>query len=742
MKVLYGALLSCAWACCAVAQTPHLVSGRVTEAGTSVALSDVEVSLPELHLGTVSDSTGRFVLSVPVSGRFVVQFTRLGHESRFMLLHLGQDDPAALDVQLVRRTLELRQAEVIGTQVLAPERVDRSVVQLAPRESTRQGALSLSDAIATLPGVSQLTTGPGISKPVVRGLSGNRVQVNMLGQRFDNQQWQDEHGLGLSDLGIGSVQVIKGPAALQYGSDAVGGVVNVREEAPAPVGTRIQQARLGVFGNTGGISVSYGMRRSGERNWWRLAAGADSHGDYAEGGGQRVLNSRFAQYNAKASYGWRHGRWTHADHVHLSFSQFGFVFDTLARSQEDPRYSRSFAGPHHQVGFVMVGSENVRYGEVTKWTLNAGLNTNRRQEQEGGNTISLDMLLNSASLLAQAATRIGPGTTWTNGVALLAQDNTNFGSRIIVPDAGTLEAGLFSFIRSERERLTVEAGVRLDGRHISTRPTRQLNPPASPVAPFDRTWTTVNGSVGLAWQATEKLRFRLNASTGFRSANLAELSSNGLHEGTSRFEIGDPDLDLERVLALELGGAFTVRNWLDLDLSAYRNAFQGFIFLAPTGTEYIGFPVHRFLQQDATLQGGEAGIGVHPEVLPRWELTASYATVRGTRADGQHLPFMPADRVRTDLRYSPKDGAYLRAGVQQVLEQDRPAEFETRTPSYTLLALGAGIRIERQGLTWDLAVYGNNLTDARYVDHLSRYKYLGFFDMGRNVGLSLQLTFH
>ena len=153
---------------------------------------------------------------------------------------------------------------------------------------------------------------------------------------------------------------------------------------------------------------------------------------------------------------------------------------------------------------------------MTKWTLNAGLNTNRRQEQEGGNTISLDMLLNSASLLAQAATRIGPGTTWTSGVALLAQDNTNFGSRIVVPDAGTLEAGLFTFIRSAR---TPDGGGRCQaGRTAHQHPaTRQLNPPASPVAPFDRTWTTVNGSVGLAWQATDNVRFRLNASTGFRA---------------------------------------------------------------------------------------------------------------------------------------------------------------------------------------------------------------------------------
>ena len=224
--------------------------------------------LPELHLGTVSDSTGRFVLSVPVSGRFVVSSpgsaTKAGSCSCTWVRMTRRHD-----VHLVRRTLELRQASG-GTQVLAPERWTAAWCSSTPGVHPT-GALSLSDAIATLPGVSQLTTGPGISKPVVRGLSGNRVQVNMLGQRFDNQQWQDEHGLGLSDLGIEERTGDRGAGRAAVRQRCRGGVVNVREEALAPVGTRIQEARLGCSGNTGGISVSYGMRRTanGTGGGWR-----------------------------------------------------------------------------------------------------------------------------------------------------------------------------------------------------------------------------------------------------------------------------------------------------------------------------------------------------------------------------------------------------------------------------------------------------------------------------------------
>jgi len=717
-----------------------VLKGNVRELGTGAPVPAVHVYIPELSMGTLSDQGGGFVLLTNVKGRFTVQLTRLGYESGFAVVDLDADT-VRLNIDLRPGLMELKDADVVGTQVSAPRSTSRTVTTLTAEEMRERGSLSVSDAVAKLPGVTQLTTGAGISKPVIRGLAGNRVQVNMLGQRFDNQQWQDEHGLGLSDLGVDRVQVIKGPAALQYGSDAIGGVLNVQEEKPAPVGTTVQQARLGLMGNTGGLLAAYGIRSSNTKRWWRLTGGADSHGDYASGGGDRVLNSRFAMYNAKASVGWRKARWTSANHLHASFSRFGFVFDTLERATNDARYARAFNGPYHQVGFVVLGTENALYGERTKWTFNGGLTTNRRQEQEGGNKISLDMLLNTASLLTQATTRVGRDGSWSNGLSLLYQTNSNYGARVIIPDARTAEAGLFSYYRQRMGAATVEGGVRFDDRAIRTFSTLNLNPPASQVAPFDRNWTALNGSLGLAWDPVGELNVKANVSSGYRSGNLAELSSNGLHEGTYRYEVGDPDLRVEQNLCAELGGTWEWKEQVEINATAYRNRFLDYIFLAPTGAEYLGFDVYRYEQQNALLTGGEAGIDFHPKALRQWDLNCSFATVRGSTDDGAYLPFMPADRLRTELSWTPSTGTWVRLGWVQVSAQDRPARFETATPAYTLFNVSAGTTLHAQQHPLKLSLFCNNLTDKRYVDHLSRFKYIGLSDMGRNVGLSLQLTF-
>ena len=699
-----------------------------------------EIFVPELHIGTRSDSAGRFALEFHGYGRFLVQVTLVGYESQFQEVSITEA-PFIWDVLLRASQMELREVEVIGTQMSAPRSTPRQVATMSADEMRERGTFSVSDAVAKLPGVMQLTTGVGISKPVIRGMYGNRVQVNALGQRFDNQQWQDEHGLGLSNVGIDRVEVIKGPAALQYGSDAIGGVLNVLEEKPAAVGRTEQNVRLGAMSNTGGGSLAYGIKKSTEKLWWRFAAGGDSHGDYSSSGYTRVLNSRFAMYNAKGSVGWSKGRWTSSNHVHVSFSQFGFVFDTAARSTDDVRYSRSFAGPHHQVLFAVVGSENTLYGARTKWKINAGWTSNQRQEQEGGNKISLDMLLNTASLNVQATARKGEHGAWTNGVSLLYQTNTNLGARIIVPDATTIEASAFTYYRHKLEKAVLEAGLRVDDRSITTLATLDLNPLGAEVEPFSKSWSAVNGSIGLAWDPAEELNIKANVSSGYRSGNLAELSSNGLHEGTARFEIGDPSLRIERNICAELGFTWEWKEQVEVGVAGYRNQFFDYIYLAPTGTQYIGLDIYRFLQTDAVLQGGEASIDLHPKAISKFDATVSYSMVRAEKGDGSPLPFIPADRLLAELRYTPNSTFWVRPGMVHVMPQDRPAEFETSTPSYTLFNLQAGANIAWNKHPLKLSLFCNNVLDERYVDHLSRFKYFNLYDVGRNAGLALQLTF-
>ncbi len=721
------------------------LSGVVTDAGTKLPLPGVSVYIPELKTGVNTAADGTYNLSVLQDGQVVVQFSFMGYETFFTTVRFGEDNHV-LDVALHTSQMELKEVKVMGTQNSSPKETPFTIDAISIKEIRENGSLSISDAVAKLPGVSQLTTGAGISKPVIRGLYGNRVQVNVMGLRFDNQQWQDEHGLGLSDMGIDRVEIIKGPATLMYGSDALGGVLNVVEEKPAPLNTTKQNFNLKLLTNTFGIGADYGIKKTDEKKWWRLRLGAESNGDYSSSGNKRVLNSRFANYNLKASVGFKKGISTSVNNAYVSFSQFGFVFDSLDRKELDSRISRTFDGPHHTVFFGVLSSENTFYLGRTKMNLNGGYICNLRQEQEGGSKISLNMLLNTFSLLYQTVTSVGRYGEWINGISLMGQLNSNYGSRTIIPDAFTFEDGWFSLYKWKFKKAVIETGIRYDTRYIKTSFTETINGPGSEIQPFSKNLNIFNGSAGLAWNPLEYLNIKAHVSTGYRSGNLAELSANGLHEGTSRWEIGNPNLKAEQNICSELGFAYELGEQVELNVTGYYNRFFNYIYLAPTGTEYFGFNIYRYMQTNATLAGGEASLDIHPAFAKWMDAKVSYAHLDARRDNGMWLPFIPANKVNGDLRFlfggkKKFSNGFIKAGCNYVFAQNRPAEFETSTQAYFLLNAGLGGNLNFAKQTLNISLVCTNLTDAAYVDHLSRFKYYGINNMGRNIVLNLGLQF-
>src|SRR5207244_717200 len=159
----------------------------------------------------------------------------------------------------------LKEVVVSGIRSSAANETSINIRSLSVQKMRQSGALNISDALSKLPGISQLNTGPAISKPVIRGLYGNRILAVLSGLKFNNQQWQDEHGLGLSDIGIDRVEIIKGPASLLYGSEAIGGILNIIEEKPSEPGKKTGDMNIGLFSNTYGLSVDAGIKNATEK---------------------------------------------------------------------------------------------------------------------------------------------------------------------------------------------------------------------------------------------------------------------------------------------------------------------------------------------------------------------------------------------------------------------------------------------------------------------------------------------
>ena len=637
----------------------------------------------------------------------------------------------------------LREVLITGVREESIRNNTLNITALNRQSIERSGAQTLCNALSRLPGVSRLGTGVGIAKPVIRGLYGNRVLVLLGSLKFDNQQWQDEHGLGLSDFGVGRVEVIKGPASVLYGSEAVGGVINILEERSETSALRQIDAGVRFFSNTLGINADAGILENNKNGWWRLRLSADSHADYDEGGGTRVLNSRFGSYGLKATLARENARRQLIFNFASSLSNFGFILgDTTIQFESDGRWSRSLTGPHHTVLLNVFSVQNTLFGEESVWKINAGLQSNIRLEDEGGGAISLNMHLTSLPYNVQ----------WIHPLSLrnelivsnigVFEKNTNYGGRIIVPDANMAEEGLSVLFRRKTAGISLEAGAGLTDKFIQTLETRSVNTPDKELRPFKRNRVTANALFGAAWNPSEQWNLKASAASGFRAPNLAELSSDGLHEGIYRYEIGDPSLENEQNLNFDLEINYSGRV-LSAGVSGFFNRFFDYIYLAPTGKDTLGnFPLFRYTQADARLWGGEAYCTLK---ISHWQWSNTLAFVRGQRDDGSNLPFIPALKWVTRLEWTgalgekmPETWAYVEG--ESIGAQNRPAEDETATPAYFLLNAGIGSHI---GRSLTLSLTGRNLLDRRYFDHLSRFKNypVPYYDQGLDLVLAARMKF-
>ena len=641
----------------------------------------------------------------------------------------------------------LKEVVVSGIRTSLVKETSFNIQSLPVAKIRQSGALNVSDALSKLPGISQLTTGPAISKPVIRGLYGNRVLAVLSGLKFDNQQWQDEHGLGLNDVGIDRIEVIRGPASLLYGSEAIGGILNIIEEAPNKPGEKNGDVNVGLFSNTYGLSVDGGISSATEKKNWGIRVGLNSNADYSDGDNNRIRNSRFAGYYLKGTYGFIKNKWTSSNHFMSSLDNFGFITADNSNSfLYDGRWSRSMKGPHHTVFLNILSSQNKISLKKSSLDVNAGFQSNLRLEDEGGNHISLNMLLSTFLWHIMWNKQLNANTELVLSNNSQFENNTNYGSRIIIPDANTTESGFSAFIKSKKKKLVFETGIGFSVRNIHTFETPGVNTPDKAIAPFNKTLPSLNGSAGFAWNPANNWNLKTNIGTGFRSGNLAELSSDGLHEGTLRYEIGDPNLKIEQNINSEVSINYSSR-YFQFSVAAYLNHFLDYIYLAPTGTHYLGFDVFRYEQFNANLYGSESMLAINFPFYERLRFETNFSTVTGNLSDGTYLPFIPPPKWTQQLQLKCKQGKRLNnvsflVITEEHFVQDHPAEFETPTSAYWLLNAGINGNWKTKRRTFIFSITGNNLLNRNYYDHLSRFKEYGIHNIGRNIIVQLNIPFN
>lgn len=603
----------------------------------------------------------------------------------------------------------------------------------------QKGMTTLIEGLATIPGVSQVSTGTSIGKPVIRGLSGNRVLVYSQGVRIENQQFGDEHGLGLNDAGIESVEVIKGPASLLYGSDALGGVLYFNPEKFAESNTFKANFSQKFFSNTLGSNSSLGLKTSTE-NWKFLARGSyNTHSDYKIANGDRVTNTRYQESDFKTGIGYSNSKFSSIFRYNFNKLDLGIPEEGIAEQTT----SKKTGFPKQGVFSNLLSLNNIFFFEKSKLDVDLGYIDNDRSEFTNSNIASLHMQLKTFNYDAKYHLPKFGKFESILGIQGMHQTNANSGEEYLIPDASTNDFGIFGTGNYEWKSNVLQAGLRFDNRNISTT-VHGISGEEGSFEAIDKSFDSFNASLGYKTNLANNLSLRLNVASGFRAPNLAELTSNGVHEGTNRYEKGNSDLKTEQNVQTDLNLEYKSSHF-EFFANGFFNHINNYIYTSPTGEVLDNNLVFDYIQNNAKLYGGEIGLHFHPHPLDWLHYETSFETVTGKKQNGDYLPLIPANNwnntIRTELKIKNwlEDG-FATLNISTTFNQNNVSGFETKSNGYTLLNLGFGGRVKLGKTAFDINLNGNNLLDKSYIAHLSRLKTDGIPNIGRNIVLGLNFN--
>jgi len=738
-----------------LALTPFLtysqntLSGKIIDAESSEPLDQVSVYIPQLENGAVTDENGNYTLKNLPEGTYKLVISYIGFEtySTSLEINLGSNK---FDYQMTPSAIEMDEV-VLSTPFHKLQRENvMKVEQKSMEELKQQGGITLSEGITNIPGVSSVSTGVGIGKPVIRGLSFNRVLVYTQGVRLENQQYGGEHGLGLNDAGISSVEVIKGPASLLYGSDALGGVLYLNPEKFEQSGETSGDVNMRYFTNTLGYNANAGFKTSGDKLKFLVRGAYASNADYETGDGTSITNSRFNEADLKTGLAYQASKFKTELRYNYNASELGIPEEIGVQNND-----RNPLEPYQELSTHILSSKNNLFLKKSSIEATFGYTVNNRkefeehhhdehegeehmEEEEGA---ALDMRLSTFNYNLQFNPQWGKMTT-IFGIQGMHQKNENFGEEILVPDAITNDFGILATSHIHFDKSDLQIGLRYDLRSINGEESG-IQGDEEYIPTLSKDFNSFNAAVGYRMDLTQNIMGRLNLATGFRAPNLSELTSNGLHSGANRVEIGNPDLDSEQNFQIDLALEYGNKH-IEAYVNTFYNIVNDYIYLEPTGEFRELDPIYDFQQQNAILYGGEFGFHLHPHPIDWLHLESSYDIVFGELEDNSNLPLIPANRwtntFRVEWNKRNQDyKCYAFVTLQTYFDQNKVADFETKTPRYNLFNVGVGgdMKIFNQKVGYSIT--GNNLFDKNYISHLSRLKADGIANIGRNISFNLSV---
>lgn len=763
------------------------LTGRITEK-SGTPLPGASIYIPDLKLGVVADTGGYYRFNSLPSGRYLVEAHFIGYKTFTKTATVS--GPVTLDFMLSDEYVE--ESAVVVTGLSKATQVKRNpvpIVSISHDYLVTNLSTNAIDALTKIPGIRAVTTGPNVSKPFIRGLGYNRILTLYDGIRQEGQQWGDEHGIEVDQYAIDHVEVIKGPASLSFGSDALAGVVNLIPTQPAPEGKMKGDLTLDYQTNNKylGGSAMLGATKNGFE--WLARISHKQAVDYQDKIDGRVFGTAFNETDGNASLG-LHRKWGYShldivayndlqeipdgsrDSLTRQFTRQITEIDTARQivSQHDLN-SYTIERLHQHVQHYRVYSGNsFEMGDWGRLQVNLGFQRSIRQE------FSHPVLYNIAGLDLRENTYtydvkyfLPEFNNWNVTVGIngeYQENNATRGTDFVIPSFHQFDFGPFVLAKRTFDKLDIAGGIRYDTRSFKN-DALYTNP--NPVTGFDmpvygadtvgatrefsnykKNFNGYSGSLGATYNFSEHFSAKANIARGYRAPNIAEISANGVHPGTNIYQLGNPDFKPEFSLQEDIGFVYS-SHYLVATLDLFNNVISNYIYnekiSAVSGadsTDGKGDTYFRFTASKAQLYGGEASIDIHPVKALHIETNFSVvdALNKGTQPkslgdSAKYLPFIPPAHGLSEIRYefnwqkSNLNHAFVKVQMEYYAAQNRAfIAYNTETPTagYTLFNAGVGGSFTNKKKQTIVSVYlmGNNLFNTAYYDHLSRLKYFLF----------------
>ncbi len=710
---------------------------KVVDTNNNKPISFADVYFPDLNIGTTTDKDGMFTINNISLERIKIQISFIGYKTLSTVISLKEKN--------IVLKLETSHIALQGVVVSVPggKLENENVIAIENRklkELYTSSPTNLSSAIAEMPGVEQITVGASVGKPVIRGLSGNRILTYALGIRVENQQWGGNHGMGVNDIGIESVEVIKGPASLLYGSDALAGIIYFVDSRYAKQNTAEGSIETKYFSNNNQLQTNFGVKINKEKFSFNVFGGMNSATDYALPNGENVFNSRYKDKSIKMSLGYVNKNW-------LSNLRYSYLENDYGIVAKDSTYTsskeRNIEVPFVNLTNNRLSFENTLFVGESKFNMILGYSNDvRKAVKIDIATPNINMELETFTYnLKWYSPEITNNFSVIFGSQGMHQTNENSGLGMVIPNSATKDIGVFSLLNYSLGNFNIQGGIRGDYRQIDSE--EKIMGGNIKFPKLNTEYTSINYSLGTVYKQNN-IKLRANISSGFRAPNSAELLSNGILGSVNRYIKGNSNLVSEQSNQIDFSFNYTTEH-VNFSVNPFYNKINNYIFLAPTGDQQGGAPVYEYTQKDANLYGGEIGIHIHPHGLHWLHIRSDVSTVFAEDNQGEPLPLIPATRFNNTLKvqFKQKENFTVKSiFVQDVykLNQNRVGQFETESESYNLVNIGTNMEVKTKSITFDIDAGVKNLLNTEYIDHLSKLKELDLSAQGINFYIGVKFN--